>query len=98
MAKRIGHSESAQMLATLREWLEITEAEHEQVQRMANASSSLGAEESNKKKAQDFATLNSMRQKTERVDLTPWRVLACVVQFLKVTAKTKLEVRACLKR
>ena len=59
--------ESAQMLATLRESLEITEAEHEQVQRMANASSSLGAEESNKKKAQDFATLNSMRQKTERV-------------------------------
>ena len=30
--------ESAQMLATLRESLEITEAEHEQVQRMANAS------------------------------------------------------------
>ena len=59
--------ESAQMLATLRESLEITAAEHEQVQRMANASSSLGAEESNKKKAQDLATLNSMRQRTERV-------------------------------
>ena len=59
--------ESAQMLATLRESLEITAAEHEQVQRMANASSSLGAEESNKKKAQDLTTLNSMRQRTERV-------------------------------
>ena len=58
--------ESAQMLATLRESLEITAAEHEQVQRMANASSSLGAEESNKNRNKDLAALNSMR-KTERV-------------------------------